>query len=94
MTHTPTYCIEVHGIGWIVQDTQGNHLSDEEITRRMASAAYDTLKKCRPNLLETIDALVRSGQTPKQIADEVEKQDIILASLAAMAAAHIQEQTK
>jgi len=65
-----------------------------ELETTIEAASYDTLKKVTPKLLETVEALVQSGQAPKQIAKRVEKQDIFLAGLVEMAAVHIQALAK
>jgi hypothetical protein len=65
-----------------------------ELETTIEAASFDTLNKFAPKLLETVKTLVQSGQTPKQIAKKVERQDVFLAGLVEMAATYIQEQTK
>jgi hypothetical protein len=48
-------------------------------------SAYDVIHTMQPSMVETITALLRQGQTPKQITDFIARRDVFLAGIVEMA---------
>ena len=51
----------------------------------LEQSAYDVIHRIQPSMVITITALLRQGQTPKQITDFIGRRDVFLAGIVEMA---------